>query len=275
MKSQEKLEQLRQELLEKRQEKCTFNPKINSHSRKIFGEYQKQFRKRRSLKPAKKGKEKRKLTRHKSQANLAKKTYHQMHTKQRKADKRKQRTREAKMEIQNNEYLLEFDRNRRGSVFEHLYRQRKKRESNQLKLFERIQQQECPFRPKRVAKSSAKGSHENFLARNLRFQKKKQSFQQREKAKMKKQMFQPNLHRKTPSRPRKDVHEELYDQRNKENFRRQRLVEKYQVRLNRRKERNCGIELSQFLRNRSKCWREKSCKNWRRFSTCWIQTETE
>lgn len=230
VKSEKKLEGLRRERLERDRRNCTFNPAINAHSQKIFGEYQRRFQRRKSRQQSR-GPRARKgsLKRHKSQASLRKKTYHKMHSEKKRAEKLKTQNEPAAIGIRNNEYLAGFDRNRRGSVFEHLYRQRKVRESKQMQLFERVQQRECPFQPRRLAKSSVKSGGGDFFKRSERFQRKKRLFRESELARMRSQMFQPNLHRKASDQPRSGIHEELYKEGEKENIRRQRLVERYEV----------------------------------------------
>ena len=125
--------------------------------------------------------------------------------------------------------MLGYDRNRRGSVFDHLYEQRIVRESKKLRLFKRVQELECPFKPKISNKARLKSSQEDFLKRNEMFLRKKKKFIMKEEMKMKEEFFRPNLNKVNKEKGRENIHQELYEQKDKENIKRQRLVERYKV----------------------------------------------
>ena len=132
------------------------------------------------------------------------------------------------MSLSKNEYMLGRDRNIKGSVFEHLYEQRKVIEAKKLRLFQRIQGQECPFKPQNKSFTS-KNNFDLFLKRNDIFIKKKMKNVLKEKLKLKEEFFQPNLNKRNHHKRRKDIHEDLYNYKEKENVNRQRLMNRYHV----------------------------------------------
>jgi hypothetical protein len=221
---------MRNEAKKKQKYECTFNPLISQKSQEIFGEYQKVFLRQKSQEISRK--ELSNLKRHSSQNNFyrKKKTYKNIHYDRSIAKRQKRKRMKPGMKISNNEYMLGFDRNRKGSVFEHLYDQRKTRESKKIRLFQRIQEQQCPFQPKIKNKSKSKGNYKDFLKRNEMFLRRKKKFILKEELKRKENLFKPNLNKRGNEKKRENLHQELYDQRDKENVKRQRLVERYKVR---------------------------------------------
>ena len=193
----------------------------------IFGEYQKVFLRKKSQKLKKQNS---KLKSHSLQINMRKKkTYKRIHYDNSVLVRQKKRKMKSKMEISKNEYMLGRDRNLKGSVFEHLYEQRKLKEVKRLRLFQRIQKEECPFKPQRKDSLKSKFNQTDFLKRNNIFLKKKQRMAIKEEIKLQEEFFQPNLNKRNFENPRKNLHDDLYNYKEKENIRRQRLVHRYHV----------------------------------------------
>ena len=226
---EQKLILLREQKILKDQLECTFNPTINHNSSKIVGQYNLHFKNKTELKKRTSPKE----TRSKSNQNnfqaANKKSYHRIHNNREYLRRKASQKTPKAAKVNSNSYLLGFDRNQRGSVFDHLYMQRNIQEYKKMKLFNRVQQEECPFKPKFENKQNVKPSVANFLKRNEIFLRKKEKTLAKEEYRIRQEMFRPNLSKKSKAPARTNVHEILYNYREKENFKKQRLIERFEV----------------------------------------------
>jgi hypothetical protein len=225
-KSIERLSNLRKKVRAEEKKECTFKPLISQKSQFIFNEYQKVFLRQKSHKISQKNQKQ--LKRFSSQGNIKnKKSYKKIHYDRSILKKQQKKFLQAKLKISKNEYMLAHDRNKRGSVFEHLYDQRKVQESKKIRLFQRLHQKECPFQPN--GSMNAQFNKEEFFKRNEMFMKRKRKFLMKEELKLKEEFFKPNLNKRNINKPRKSLHRELYEYRDKENIKRQRLMDRYEV----------------------------------------------
>ena len=225
-KKDRKLSKKKKEVEEKRKKECTFQPIISQKSQLIFGEYQKVFLRRKSQKI---NFQKKQLKKTSSQMCLRgkRRTYKGIHYDKNIFLRKQEKFLKAKFKLSENEYMLGYDRNRRGSVFDHLYEQRKVQKAKRLRLFQRVQDQECPFQPN--SKGSKKFNQEEFFRRTELFLKKKIKFLRQEEKKLKAEFFKPNLDRRDYNNRCKSVHSKLYENQEKENVKRQKLIQKYKV----------------------------------------------
>lgn len=113
------------------------------------------------------------------------------------------------------------------------------------KLAERIQQEQCPFQPAmsvKAKKGTQNGGFENqfkgagkvkfdiqnFEKRNQIFMNKKELKRRQQRVREEEGYFVPNQHKKK-GKLRPGLHQRLYEEQEKENFRKKRLEQKYRV----------------------------------------------
>lgn len=237
-----KIEEMRKKAIQKENQKCTFHPKVNPKSEKIVDAYKQVFRAKSKAKAKQNRLRSRPFsTQHPPQRY---KSYKKMHfNRGAKAAKENKIKQKRKRYPTKHEYLKGFDRNKKNAVFQHLYQQKNVTKARKLLLVEKLHKEECPFKPqisnlnKKNKKTSFQQNFEgasskfdmaNFEQRNQIFLDKKELKRKQILARQEEDLFVPNAHKKKSS-VRSGLHQRLYEEQEKENFRKERLQQKYRV----------------------------------------------